>query len=78
MNFSFKIILKWWRSLIGTILKKLGIPFKCNGSQLKNPYISGAIFTLNLSKLILNSKCVEGARDVRVLRKTPIINWKIF
>ena len=38
-----------------------------NGSQLKNPDISGAIFTSSLSILILNSKCVEGARDVRVL-----------
>ena len=41
--------------------------FQGNGSQLKNPEISGTIFTLNLSILILNSQCVEGARDVRVL-----------
>ena len=40
---------------------------KNNGSVLKNPEISGAIFTLNLSIQILNSQCVEGARDVRVL-----------
>ena len=40
----------------------------CNGSQLKNPDISGAIFTLSLSIQILNSQCIEGARDrVRVL-----------
>ena len=38
-----------------------------NESQLKNPDISGAIFTLNLSILILNYQCIEGARDVRVL-----------
>ena len=38
-----------------------------NGSLLKNPEISGAIFTLNLSILILNSQCEEGARDFRVL-----------
>ena len=38
-----------------------------NGSVVKNPEISGAIFTLNLSILILNSQCVEGARDFRVL-----------
>ena len=38
-----------------------------NGSQSKNPDIPGAIFTLTLSILILNSQCVEGARDVRVL-----------
>ena len=37
-----------------------------NGSQLKNPGISGAIFTLSLNILILNSQSVEGARDVRV------------
>ena len=37
-----------------------------NGSQLKNPDTSGAIFTLSLS-IILNSQCVEGARDIRVL-----------
>ena len=40
---------------------------EANGSQLKNPDISGAIFALGSSKLILNSQCVEGARDVRVL-----------
>ena len=40
---------------------------KINGSQLNNPDISGAIFTLSLSILILNSQCLEGARDVRVL-----------
>ena len=38
-----------------------------NGSQLKNPDISGAILTLSLSILILKSQCVEGARDFRVL-----------
>ena len=42
-------------------------------SQLKNPGNSGAIFTLNLSILILNSQCVEGARDVRVFQLTPIM-----
>ena len=39
--------------------------FQFNGSQLKNPDICGAIFKLSI--LILNSQCVEGARDVRVL-----------
>ena len=38
-----------------------------NGSQLKNLDISGAIFTLSFSIRILNSQCVKGARDVRVL-----------
>ena len=44
----------------------------CNGSQLMNPDISSAIFTLSLSILILNSQCVEGARYVRVRWLTPI------
>ena len=43
------------------------IIFYYNGSQLKNPDISGAIFTLSLSILMLNSQCVERAKDVRVL-----------
>ena len=38
-----------------------------NGSQLKNPDISGAIFTPSLSILILSSQCVEGAKYVRLL-----------
>ena len=38
-----------------------------NGSHLKNSDISGTIFTLSVSILILNSECIEGARDVRVL-----------
>ena len=41
-----------------------------NGSQLSNPDISGAIFTLSLSIPILNSQRVEGAR---VHKLTPII-----
>jgi len=39
---------------------------KITGVNLK-PDISGAIFTLSLSILILNSQCIESARDVRVL-----------
>ena len=38
-----------------------------------NPDLSGAIFTLSLSILILNSQCVEGARNVRVPQLTPVI-----
>ena len=51
------------------IFSKIAMSFKAYGSQLKNPDISGAIFTfcLSLSIIILNSQCVEGARDVRVL-----------
>ena len=41
-------------------------PIENNGSQLKNPDISGAIFTSGLSILLLNSFFEEGARDVRV------------
>jgi len=61
-----------------SILKRLRYAFKIqsrsNGSQLKNPDISGAILTLSLSILILNCQCVEGARDVRVLQLTPIMS----
>ena len=38
-----------------------------NGSQLMNPDISSAIFTLSLSILILKSLCLEGAKYVRVI-----------
>ena len=54
------------RDRIAGFNKELNI----NGSQLENPDISGAIFTLTSS--ILNSQCVEGARDVRELQLTPI------
>ena len=43
------------------------IIFYYNESQLKNPDIPGTIFTLSLSIRILNSQCVECARDDRVL-----------
>ena len=45
----------------------LQVLLQVNGGQLKNPDISDAIFTLSLSIRILNSQCVEGARDVSVL-----------
>ena len=45
----------------------LGIlDFIGNGSQLMNPDLSGAIFTLSLSILVLISQYVEGARYGRV------------
>ena len=60
-----------------TWVTELKWPLQWNGftkwSQLKNPDISGAIFTLSLSIRILNSQCVEGARDVRVLLLTLVI-----
>ena len=49
------------------LLKIYDLLFESNGSQLKNPDISGGIVTLSLSILIWNSQCVEGARDVRFL-----------
>ena len=55
----------WWRMLVTTGADD-------NGSQLKNLDISGFIFKLSLIILILNSQCVEGARDVRVLLLAPI------
>ena len=49
----------------------------CNRSQLMNHDISGAILTLSVRILILNSQCVEGAKYVRVPLLTPII-WHFF
>ena len=46
---------------IPTLFKFKNHHWITNGSVLKNPEISGAIFKLNLSILILNSQCVEGA-----------------
>ena len=67
-----------------TSLKRSGLIFVVwmsvgnnNESQLKNPDLSGAIFTLSLSILILNSQCVEGARDVRVIKVSPITKISI-
>lgn len=47
-----------------------------NGSQWINPNISGAIFTMSSSLLILNSQYVEGAKYVLVLQSTPIIKQR--
>ena len=54
---------EWFSEKIETSSGKVSY----NGSQLKNPDISGVIFTLSLSTQILNSRCVDGARDVTVL-----------
>ena len=51
---------------------------KSNGSQLKNPDISGAIFTLNLNLLILNSQGVEGASDQPETLGSTVIPSNIF
>ena len=71
-----KLVVRWliWPHLtLFDLIQSLGIEIwlktmmNCNGSQLKNPDISGATTTLSLSILILNYQCVEGARDFRVL-----------
>ena len=38
-----------------------------NGSQLKNPDISGAPYTLRIQYSYTQSQCEDGARDVRLL-----------
>ena len=38
-----------------------------NGSQLKNPDISGALYTLRIQYSYTQTQCEDGARDVRVL-----------
>ena len=46
---------------------------KSNGSQLKNPDISGAIYTLRIQYSYTQTQCDDGARDVRVLELTPVM-----
>ena len=46
--------------------------FKYNGSQLKNPDISGALFTLRNQYSYTQTQCEDAARDVRVLQSTPV------
>ena len=38
-----------------------------NGSQLKNPDISGALYTLRIQYSYARTQCKDGARGVRVL-----------
>ena len=38
-----------------------------NGSQLKNPDISGALYKLRIQYSYTQTQCGGGARDVRVL-----------
>jgi len=45
---------------------------KNNGSQLKNPDISGALYTLRIQYSYTQTQCEDGARDVRVLQLTPV------
>ena len=48
------------------------INLKNYGSQLKNPDISGALYTLRIQYLYTQTHCKDGARDVRVLQLTPV------
>ena len=45
---------------------------KTNGSQFKNPYISGALYILRIQYSYTQTQCEDGARDVRVLKLTPV------
>ena len=45
---------------------------KTNGSQFKNPDISGALYTLRIQYSYTQTQCEDGARDVRVLLMTPV------
>ena len=38
-----------------------------NGSQLKNPDISGALYILRIQYSYTQTQCEDGARDVRIL-----------
>jgi len=38
-----------------------------NGSKLKNPDVSGALYTLRIQYSYTQTQCEDGARDVRVL-----------
>ena len=38
-----------------------------NGSQLNNPNISGALYTLRFQYSYTQSQCEDGVRDVRIL-----------
>ena len=43
-----------------------------NGSQFKNPDISGAPYTFRIKYWYTQTQCENGARDVRVLLLTPV------
>ena len=78
--FHYKIIQR--NSIYITAAASSGGPFsrtngfgqrlKINGSQLKNPDISGALHTLRIQYLYTQTQCEDGARDVRVLKLTPV------
>ena len=41
---------------------------------MKNPDISGALFTLRIQYYYTQTECEDGARDVRVLLLTPVMS----
>ena len=43
-----------------------------NRGQLKNPDISGALYTLRIQYWYTQTQFEDGARDVRVLQLTPV------
>ena len=43
-----------------------------NGSQFKNPDISGALYTFRIQFEYTQSQCEDGARDLRVLLRIPV------
>ena len=47
---------------------------KTNGSQFKNPDLSGALHTLRIQYSYIQTQCEDGARDVRVLKLTPVVS----
>jgi len=52
---------------------------KTNESQLKNPDISSALYTLRIQYSYTQTQCEDGARDVRVFLLTPVrMNSRIF
>ena len=44
----------------------------CNGSQLKNPDICGALFTLRIQYSYTQTQFEDGARDDSALQLTPV------
>ena len=43
-----------------------------NGSQLKNPDISGALYKLKIQYSYTRTQCEDGDRDIRVLKLTSV------
>ena len=63
MTFTMKLGIQGWHSDFNHVISY---------SQCNPNIVSGALFTLILSKLILNSPYAKGARDVNNIRVTVI------